>query len=143
MLTALAMTAALAGCQAAYEEAMTPQTVAYHPVAPDGRSGQRLGPDGYPMLGAYPDAAAPQVDDATVAAQRRRAAALAGKRGGAASTRGYDAEIARLKRLKRRQAEEVDAALARKPESAAVKVGSGQAPSRTPEEVLRQIQTGQ
>ena len=48
-----------------------------------------------------------------------------------------------MKRLKRQQSEDVEAALARKPEKSAVSVGTGATPSRTPEEVLRQIQAGQ
>ncbi|WAP69235.1 hypothetical protein [Jiella pelagia] len=137
------MAAFVSGCQSAYDAPMSVQNVAYQPVAPDGRSGQRLGPDGYPLLGAYPNVAAPQVDDAAVAAQEQRAAALANRRRGGVSNRSYEAAIARMNRLKRQQAEDVEAALARKPEQASVSVGTGATPSRTPEDVLREIQAGQ
>ncbi len=142
-LSVAALAAFVSGCQSADDAPMSAQGVAYQPAPPDGRSGQRLGPDGYPLLGAYPNAAAAQVDDATVAAQERRGAELASRRGGRASTRSYEAEIARMKRVKRQQSEDVEAALARKPEKSAVSVGTGATPSRTPEEVLRQIQAGQ
>lgn len=141
-LAATAMAALFSGCQSA-DGPMSAQNVAYQPVAPDGRSGQRLGVDGYPLLGAYPQAAAPQLEDAAVMAQEQRATALANQRKGSVSTRGYEAEIARLNRLKRQQAEDVEAALARKPEQASVSVGTGATPSRTPEDVLREIQAGQ
>tara|TARA_R110002020_G_scaffold198826_3_gene400012 strand:+ start:147 stop:599 length:453 start_codon:yes stop_codon:yes gene_type:complete len=142
VLAAAGLAAFVSGCQSAYDAPMA-QQVSYQPAAPDGRSGQRLGADGYPLLGAYPNAAAPQIDDASVAAQDRRAKALAARRKGGVSTRGYDAEIARLKRLKRQQAEDVETALAQKPERSAVSVGTGAQPSRSPNDVLREIQAGE
>ncbi|ORE98288.1 hypothetical protein [Aurantimonas sp. 22II-16-19i] len=152
-LAAVVLGGLLAGCQSAYDDPAMPQAVSYQRVAPDGRSGQRLGPDGYPLLGAFPNVAAPQVDDATVSAQERRTAAVATRGRGAGSARGYEADIARMQRVRRQQAEEVEAALAAKPDRSAVSVdartgtstgtGTGAAPSRTPEEVLRQIQSGQ
>ncbi|MBP0615234.1 hypothetical protein [Jiella mangrovi] len=143
VMAAVAMAGLVSGCQSAYDEAVSPQAVAYQRVAPDGRSGQRLGPDGYPLLGAYPNSAARQVDDATVTAQERRAAAIASRRKGTLSTRSYDAEIARMQRVKRRQAEEVDTALAQKPSGNAVRVGTQAKPSRSPDDVLREIQSSQ
>lgn len=160
-LAAVVLGGLLAGCQSATDDPAMMQPVSYQRVAPDGQSGQRLGPDGYPMLGAFPNVAAPQVDDATVSAQEQRTAALATRSRGRSSARGYEADIARMQRVKREQAEEVEAALAAKPDRSAVSVdartgnatgtgtgsspgtGTGAAPSRTPEEVLRQIQSGQ
>ena len=141
-LAAIAVSGLLAGCQSSYDTAMAPQAVSYQRVAPDGRSGQRLGPDGYPLLGAFPNAAARQVDDSTVASQEQRAAALANRRGGRASSRGYDAEVARMRRLTRQQSAAVDEALAKKPTPNAVNVGTNAKPSRSPDEVLRRIESG-
>ncbi|MCE7030042.1 hypothetical protein [Jiella avicenniae] len=142
-LAAAALAAFVSGCQSADDAPMSAQNVAYRPVAPDGSSGQRLGADGYPLLGAYPNAAAPQIDDASVAAQEGRARALAARRKGGVSTRGYEAEIARMKRIKRQQAQEVETALAKRPERNAVSVGTGVKPSRSPEDVLREIQSAE
>ncbi|NDW03193.1 hypothetical protein [Jiella pacifica] len=142
-LAAAALAGFVSGCQSAYDAPMSAEQVAYQPAGPDGRSGQRLGADGYPLLGAYPNAAAPQIDDASVTAQDQRAKTLAARRKGGVSTRGYEAEIARLKRLKRQQAQDVETALARKPERSAVSVGTGAKPSRSPEDVLREIQAGE
>lgn len=142
-LAAVVAAGLLAGCQSYQDAAMAPEAVSYRPVPPEGRSGQRLGPDGYPLLGAYPNAAAPQVDDATVAAQQRRAASLAYRRRGAASSRGYEAEVARMQRLKRQQAKDVDEALASRPTGSGVSVGTKQTPSRSPDDVLRRIEAGQ
>ena len=160
-LAAVVFCGLLAGCQSATDDPAMPQAVSYQRVAPDGQSGQRLGPDGYPLLGAFPNVAAPQVDDATVSAQERRSAAVATRSRGGSSARGYEADIARMQRVKRQQATDVEAALAAKPDRSAVSVdartgnatgtgtaagtgtGTGAAPSRTPEEVLRQIQSSQ
>ncbi|MBO0662810.1 hypothetical protein LQ948_08415 [Jiella sp. MQZ9-1] len=133
----------VAGCQSADERTGAMQAASFQRVPPDGRSGQRLGPDGYPLLGAYPNAAAPQLSDATVKAGLSRAEAIAARRKGATSSRSYQAEIARLKRLRRQQLAEVKKVMAQKPSTTQTNVGTKAKPSQSPDEVLRQIESGQ
>ncbi|WP_185982742.1 hypothetical protein [Aureimonas mangrovi] len=90
----------LNGC-AAYmprDETPTPPPGFTGPPAPSGPSSQRLGRDGYPLIGAYPTTAGPQADQATVAATQARFANVAA-RAGPAGTARYDQSVSELSTL--------------------------------------------
>ncbi|MEF2546650.1 hypothetical protein VQ045_05705 [Aurantimonas sp. E1-2-R+4] len=136
-LAVLAVLLPAAACQSIFPDEEDPSLAALRaqaaaPVA----SSQRFDSDGYPLLGAYPDTAAPQLTDAQVRAQQSRLNAQASQRASAATSSSYPSEIARLEGVRRKQAADVDAALATKPTPNAQ-------PTLSPEEVLRQIEAGQ
>ncbi|MEF2071018.1 hypothetical protein [Consotaella aegiceratis] len=102
--------------------------------APVVASTQRLGPDGYPLLGAMPTAATRQMSNAEVVHQRSalQTSARATTAAGARSGTPYGQSIAQLTAA-RRQAN-----------AAAASGSSGSAARRipTPEEVLQEIESG-
>ena len=134
-----------AGCQSLFGE--EPNTsvgaqrlAATAPVA----SSQRLGEDGYPLLGAFPGKAATQLTDAEVSSDRSRFNGLATQRSAGsapagADTAGYDAAVARAAALRASQAEAVQAQMAKKPKPKP-KPATRTGPS--PGDVLKQIQSG-
>ena len=106
-------------------------------AAPDVPTTQRRDEGGFPLLGAFPSAAAPQLTDAEAQAGQARLGAMAQERAATPPPSG-PAQVARLQALRQRQAAEVDAALARRPQA--------QQPAATrqsPEDVLRQIEGGE
>ncbi len=136
VLALLVAVAPAAGCQAMFGDDQdnsigAQRLAATAPVA----SRQRLGDDGYPLLGAFPGAAAPQLTDAEVSSDSTRFNKLAAQRSAAPNATDYDARIARAQALRARQAAEVEAGLARKSKPARPR-------GPTPEEVLRQIESG-
>ncbi|MER0239219.1 hypothetical protein [Fulvimarina sp. MAC8] len=101
-------------------------------------SQQRLDDDGYPLLGAYPGAAAPQLADENVAALDARYNGIAAQRAGASGNTGYSSAIARAQNARQRQAQAVstlDAEAASQPAAS----GTTERGPR-PEDVLRQIE---
>ncbi|MCQ0990001.1 hypothetical protein [Jiella marina] len=142
-LAVAALGVAVAGCQSASSGTQEPVLAASASSSGFPASGQRLGPDGYPQLGAYPNAAAPQVEDAVVAQQQGRMNAIASRRRGRASSAQYEADIARMTRLRQEQARTVDQALAERPAAEGEGSAGRTGPSRTPEEVLRRIEAGE
>ena len=126
-----------AACQSIFPDEEDPSLAALRsaaaaPVA----SSQQFDKDGFPLFGAYPATAAPQLTDAEVRAQQARLNAQASQRASAATSSSYPSEIARLEGVRQKQAADVDAALAAKP------TPNAPAPL-SPEEVLRQIEAGQ
>lgn len=124
-------------CQSIFPDEEDPSLAALRsaaaaPVA----SSQQVDKDGFPLLGAYPDRAAPQLTDAEVRAQQARLNAQASQRASTTISSSYPAEIARLEGVRRKQAADVDAALAAEPTPTA-------RTTLSPEEVLRQIEAGQ
>ncbi len=135
VLALVAVIAPVAGCQAMFGDDQTSigeqRLATSAPVA----SKQRLGDDGYPLLGAFPGTAAPQLTDAEVTSDSSRFNGLAAQRSASSGATDYDAKIARAEALRTQQAAEVEAAMAKKPNSAK--------PTRpTPADVLKQIESG-
>lgn len=101
-------------------------------------SQQRLDEDGFPLLGAYPGAAAPQLADENVAALDARYNGIAAQRAGAANDTGYSSALSRAQNARQRQAQAVstlDAEAASQPAAS----GTTERGPR-PEDVLRQIE---
>lgn len=100
-------------------------------------SKQRLDSDGYPLLGAYPDAAAPQLSATAVTGARTslKAEQQAHESGAAASSGEYQQSIAELEAVKARQKKAVDAAM-----KAGAAKSSAAAKAQSPDEVLREIE---
>lgn len=129
----------VAGCQSIFgEEEDTSIGAMRLAAAPDVPTTQRRDEGGFPLLGAFPSAAAPQLTDAEAQAGQARLGALAQERAATPPASG-PAQVARLQALRQQQAAEVDAALARRPEAPQ----SGTARPQSPEDVLRQIEAGE
>ncbi|MCK5932565.1 MAG: hypothetical protein KAG89_10395 [Fulvimarina manganoxydans] len=134
----IAAASSLSACQAFGPEEETSvgalRLSAAQPVA----SSQRLDEDGYPLLGAYPGAAAPQLSEAEVASADSRLNQVAASRTGTGGATGYDAKIASLKAIRDRRVSEAEAALATQPRPSRT---TGRGPR--PEDVLREIESSQ
>ncbi|HEX2018215.1 MAG TPA: hypothetical protein VGO17_04680 [Aurantimonas sp.] len=107
-------------------------------AAPDVASTQRTDENGYPLLGASPSAAAPQLTDAEAQANQARLGAMVQERAVAPPSSG-PAQVARLQALREQQAAEVEAALARRPQAQEPAASRPQSPA----EILRQIEAGE
>ena len=124
----------LGGCQSMFPGEEDPAIALMRSAAADsGPSAQRLDAGGFPMLGAFPDSAAPQLPDAAVASERQRLQAAAAAQNGAAAASDYQASIEALESLKQRQRAEAEAALTDPG-------GEPPAAGASPEDVLRQIE---
>lgn len=112
-LALAASLAPMAGCQSFLnkDDAPDPQLARANALPPVA-STQRLDKDGYPLLGAYPSSAAPQLSDAEVTGQERSLSTRVVPAAGAANTAAYDAKVAQARAVRARQAAEVDKALA-------------------------------
>ncbi|MDY8110064.1 hypothetical protein U0C82_13030 [Fulvimarina sp. 2208YS6-2-32] len=99
------------------------------------QSRQRLDEDGYPLLGAYPGTAAPQLTDAAVDKAQGEFTSIARTRAAAPRNAGYEANIAASMEARRRLAEAGRAASATQPAAS----GTAKRGPR-PEDVLRQIE---
>lgn len=136
VLALVAAMAPVAGCQAMFGDDQdnsigAQRLAASAPVA----SRQRLGDDGYPLLGAFPGTAAPQLTDAEVANDSARFNSLAAQRSAAPNATGYEAKIARAEALRKRQEAQVKAEMAKRPRPA-------KPTAPTPQQVLQQIESG-
>ena len=136
VLALVAAIAPVAGCQAMFGDDQTSigeqRLAASAPVV----SSQRLGDDGYPLLGAFPGAAAPQLTDAEVSSDSSRFNGMAAERTAAPNTTDYAAKIARAEALRAQQAASVEATTAKQASARAKPTGP------TPAEVLKQIESG-
>lgn len=113
LVAVLALAPLLAACNSLIPEE-GPSKLAMRPRIDSGPSNQRLGPDGYPLLGAFPNSAAPQLTEPTVVAERGSLKATAAVQNAGASTAAADyrrklAEAAAARAQAHRQ---VDAAVA-------------------------------
>jgi len=131
-------------CQSIFSDA-DDATVAILQAAPPpvGGSAQRRDEDGYPLLGAYPRSAAPQLKDETVKAEQARLNAVADERKSATSkstAQEYASDIQPLRSVRQEQAATVDKALKNRPKA---KAATAKKPATRPEDVLRQIEAGQ
>ncbi|MBB4001769.1 hypothetical protein [Aurantimonas endophytica] len=128
-----------AGCQSFFgddeDTSVGAMRLAAAPAVP---SAQRRDEDGFPLLGAVPRAAAPQLTDAEAQAGQAQLGAMAQQRAATPPSSG-PAQVARLQALRQQQAAEVDAALARRPEAQQPAASRPQ----SPEDVLRQIEAGE
>jgi hypothetical protein len=134
LVAVLALVSVLAGC-GTLVPAEGPSKLAQRPKIDSGPSAQRLGPDGYPLLGAFPKSAATQLPEPTVVAERNSLKATATVQNTGAGTAGADyqrslAEAAALRAETRRK---VDAAVANG-------AGTGTDAEASSEEILRQIE---
>ncbi|MEN3791892.1 hypothetical protein [Fulvimarina sp. MAC3] len=101
-------------------------------------SQQRLDEDGYPLLGAYPGAAAPQLADENVAVLDARYNGIAAQRAGASANTDYSSALSRAQSARERQARAVSSLNA---EAATQPAASGTTErGPRPEDVLRQIE---
>lgn len=100
-------------------------------------SSQRVDEDGYPLLGAYPGTAAPQLTDEAVASTEAEFNTMANARaaGRTDSTGVYASNIQRSQAARQRQAAALEAASASQPAASGT---TGRGPR--PEDVLRQIE---
>ena len=142
ILALAAVLAPLGGCQAFFGDDQdnsigSQRLAATAPVA----SKQRLDDDGYPLLGAFPGTAAPQLTDAEVSRDSGRFNGVASERAATPAANDYAARLARADAVRRRQLADVNAALAKKP-TPAKSTGSKGSSGPTPEEVLKQIESG-
>ncbi|MCW4114459.1 hypothetical protein NPA31_005710 [Aurantimonas sp. MSK8Z-1] len=71
-LAAVLATAPLAACTSMFPDEDPTAGLERARMVENGPSAQRLGSDGYPLLGAFPNTAAPQLDNTTVANERRQ-----------------------------------------------------------------------
>ncbi|MBC8128883.1 MAG: hypothetical protein H7Y08_01025 [Rhizobiaceae bacterium] len=112
-----------------------PSQLDMRPRIDSGPSAQRLGPDGYPLLGAFPSSAAAQLPDAEVVAERGQLQSAAGTQ--AATLRSGNAEyvrsVADSKAAQTATRQEVDAAVSQAR-------GSDGPLTVTSEDVLREIE---
>ena len=136
VLALVAAIAPFAGCQAMFGDDQTSIGEQRLAVSAPVASKQRLGDDGYPLLGAFPGTAAPQLTDAEVSSDSSRFNGLAAERTATPSTADYDAKIARADAVRARQAAEVEAAKAKRAAARVRPTGP------TPAEVLKQIESG-
>ncbi|KQT53219.1 hypothetical protein ASG43_18510 [Aureimonas sp. Leaf454] len=127
---------ALAGCQSILP-GDGPSRLALRQIPVVASSGQRLGPDGYPLLGDYPNAATAQIDTASVeAAKSELKAAGASRRADAASTdAAYRSKLAEMESIKAGQRRAVAEAAAPPAESPKARVSGSD-----PDAVLREIE---
>ena len=102
----------LVGCQSFYRPE-GPSKVAQRAPIESGPSTQRRGPDGYPLLGAFPSSAATQLTDATVNAERSGLQGAQAGQGsaGANAAADYDRSLAEAKALRLKTHQDVDAAI--------------------------------
>ena len=91
-----------------------PSKVAQRAPIETGASTQRRGPDGYPLLGAFPSSAAAQLPDATVTEERADLQGAAGSQGtaGATAAADYARSLAEARALRLKTRNDVDAAIA-------------------------------
>lgn len=130
--TILVIAALAGGCTLIPPEG--PSILAQRPKIDSGPSAQRLGPDGYPLLGAFPNSAAAQLPDAAVGARRGdlQSAAATQNASGTSAAAMYRQSIAEAEAVRAQTRRDVDAAV-----STGQSVG---APAMTNEEVLRRIE---
>lgn len=134
-LASFAVLLALAGCQSMFPGEEDPALALMRSAAAEsGPSAQRLDAGGFPMLGAFPDAAASQLPDATVASERQRLQSAAAEQNAAATASTYQTSIQEMESIKQRQQAEAAAALA-EPAS-----GPAAGAASSSETVLKQIQ---
>lgn len=98
-------------------------------------SAQRLDDEGYPLLGAFPRAAAPQLSDAQVSQSDMQLNAVASRQTGTSDARQYNARIASLEEARRRQAAEIAERQASQPAARSTPGGGPR-----PEDVLSEIE---
>ncbi|GGD18579.1 hypothetical protein [Aureimonas glaciei] len=91
-----------------------PSKVAQRAPIDSGPSTQRRGPDGYPLLGAFPSSAAPQLADAEVNAERSGLQGAQAGQGteGATADADYARQLAEANALRLKTRQDVDAAVA-------------------------------
>ncbi|WP_156382209.1 MULTISPECIES: hypothetical protein [unclassified Aureimonas] len=126
----------LAGCQSILP-GDGPSRLALRQAPVVASSGQKLGPDGYPLLGAFPNSAAPQIDDASVQAARGglETAATSQNATAASANASYQAKLAEMQAIKTQQSKDVAAALAPPPAGTSAKPAADD-----PAAVLREIE---
>ena len=136
LVAVLALAAALTGC-GVLVPAEGPSKLAQRPKIDSGPSAQRLGPDGYPLLGAFPKSAAAQLPEATVVAERgaMKATAAANNTGASTASADYQRSLAEAAALRAETRRNVDSAVA----NGAGSVSSTEAAASS-EEILRQIE---
>ena len=109
---ALVLGMPIAGCQQFLPRDDTPVLPPQLANLPDpGPSAQRQDAEGYPMLGAYPATARPQVSDEEVAATQARFR-NAGRRANGAGTGAYQRNVAELQAIAAQQQARAAAAAA-------------------------------
>jgi hypothetical protein len=135
LAAAMAAAAGLAGCQSILP-GDGPSRLALRQVPVVASSGQRLGPDGYPLLGAFPNSATTQIDNASVqAAKSDLKGAAASRQANAASTDAvYRGKLAEMESIKAAQRKAVAEATAPSAEPAKTRVVAD------PDAVLREIE---
>ncbi|GGD90846.1 hypothetical protein GCM10011390_06930 [Aureimonas endophytica] len=128
----LGLTAPLAACNIIPPEG--PSLLAQRPDRNFGPSAQRLDKDGYPLLGAFPNQAAPQLDSAAVASDRQ--SLLASGRAQNAEVRSaaaeYQQSVAQAKKIRAQHEANVT-------ELTSIEVQQNAA-RKTNDDVLRQIE---
>lgn len=132
LVAVLAVAPLAGGCNLIPPEG--PSKLAQRPPIASGPSAQRLGPDGYPQLGAFPRSATTQLDDATVTAERGSLKAAASSQNVAAGSAAaqYQRSVADAKLVQAQTRRDVEAAVA-------VQRG-GNEPAADGEDVLRAIE---
>lgn len=135
LVAVLALIPLLAACNSLIPEE-GPSKLAMRPRIDSGPSNQRLGPDGYPLLGAFPNSAARQLSERTVVAERGSLKATAAVQNAGASTAAadYKRKLAEAAAARAQAHRQVDAAVARGTGTAEIGVDANGAA------VLRQIE---
>ncbi|BDA85038.1 hypothetical protein Sa4125_25800 [Aureimonas sp. SA4125] len=112
-LLAIVALVPLGGCETFFRPE-GPSKVAQRAPIDSGPSTQRRGPDGYPLLGAFPSSAAAQLPDATVNAERGglQGAKVGQGTEGATAAADYERSLAEARALRLKTVQDVDAAIA-------------------------------
>lgn len=133
-LVTLAALVPLAAACGTLVPAEGPSKYAQRPKIDSGPSSQRLGPDGYPLLGAYPKAATVQLTEPVVVAERNTLKATAGVQNtGVSSAAEYRRSLAEAAAVRAQTRRQVDAAVSGSG-------GAGAGADASGEDVLRQIE---
>jgi hypothetical protein len=112
-LLAIFVVLPLVGC-APFMRPEGPSKMAQRAPIDSGPSTQRLGPDGYPLLGAFPNSAAPQLADGEVTTERSGLQGAQAGQGtaGATADADYARQLAEARALRLKTRQNVDAAIA-------------------------------
>ena len=135
LVAVLALAAALTGC-GVLVPAEGPSKLAQRPKIDSGPSAQRLGPDGYPLLGAFPKSATTQLGEPEVVAERQalKATATVQNTGVGSASADYRRSLAEAAAVRAQAHRQVNAAVAQGTSQ------PGDEADATGADVLRQIE---
>jgi hypothetical protein len=130
----LAATTSLAGCNLIPPEG--PNLIEQRPNRDYGPSSQRRDPNGFPLLGAFPGAAAPQLDSASVAQDRANLVATGNAQNNAVRSAAaeYQQSVAEARAIRAQHDQDVRAMTSIETQRNAAR--------RSSEDVLREIEQG-